>query len=135
MATTTASAVSPPNPSLVRRVSTWFYQHPNTALFLLLLLPMLWLLVFYVGSLSSLLAQSFFSLDGFTGQIVRQFSLRTYQQLFTPSNTDIIVRTVTMAAAVTVTSALIAFPLAYYMARYASTRIKGLLYLGVLLPL
>ena len=67
--------------------------------------------------------------------IVRQFSTRTYQQLFVQANIDIMLRTVGMAAAVTVACALIAFPLAYYMARYASYRIKGLLYLGVMLPL
>jgi putative spermidine/putrescine transport system permease protein len=40
-----------------------------------------------------------------------------------------------MAALVTVTCAVIAFPLAYYMARYASFRMKTVLYLAVLLPL
>lgn len=123
------------NPSLMRRSVSFFYQHPNVSLFLLLLLPLAWLLVFYVGSLSALLAQSFFSLDGFTGQVVRQFGFRTYQSLFTPSNVDVMLRTAGMAAAVTISSAIIAFPLAYYMARYASYRVKGLLYLGVLLPL
>jgi putative spermidine/putrescine transport system permease protein len=101
----------------------------------LLLLPLGWLLIFYVGSLSALLAQSFFSLDGFTGQIVRQFGFKTYQSLFTPSNIDIMLRTAAMAAAVTITSAIIAFPLDYYIARYASDRLKGILYLAVLLPL
>jgi putative spermidine/putrescine transport system permease protein len=129
MAATTA------NPSLLRRVSSFFYKHPNLSLFLLLLLPLAWLLIFYVGSLSALLAQSFFSLDGFTGQIVRQFGFKTYQSLFTPSNVDIMLRTLGMAAAVTILSGIIAFPLAYYMARYATYRLKGLLYLAVLLPL
>lgn len=124
-----------PPDSLLRRISTFFYERPNLSLLLTLALPLLWLGVFYLGSLLALLTQSFFSLDGFTGVIVRQFGFRTYQQLFTPSNLDIMVRTVTMAAAVTVTCALIAFPLAYYMARYASYRVKGILYLAVLLPL
>jgi putative spermidine/putrescine transport system permease protein len=103
----------------------------------MLCLPLLWLLVFYIGSLSALLVQSFFYLDpGDIGlRIVRQFSLRTYQQLFTPANFDVIGRTVLMAALVTVVSALLAFPLAYFMARYASYRARGLLYLAVLLPL
>src|SRR5688572_7767796 len=118
------------NPSFLRRSTSFFYQHPNVSLSLLLLLPLAWLLVFYVGSLSALLAQSFFSLDGITGQVVRQFGFKTYQSLFTPSNVDIILRTAGMAAAVTITAAIIAFPLAYYMARYASYRVKGLLYLG-----
>ncbi len=104
-------------------------------LLLLLALPLLWLVIFYLGALVALLVQSFFHLDGFTGQIVKQFGLQTYQEIFRPSNVDIILRTVGMAAAVTVTCAFIAFPLAYYMARYASYRVKGILYLAVLLPL
>jgi putative spermidine/putrescine transport system permease protein len=96
---------------------------------------MLWLGVFYLGSLGALLAQSFFRLDGFTGRIVREFGFTTYQQLASDANRDIIVRTVVMAAVVTVACAFIAFPLAYYMARYASYRVRGLLYLLVLLPL
>lgn len=115
------------------RPSSFFYRHPNLSLILLLALPLAWLLIFYVGSLSALLAQSFFSLDGL--QIVRQFGFKTYQSLFTPSNIDIMLRTAGMAAAVTITSAIIAFPLAYYMARYASSRLKSILYLAVLLPL
>lgn len=122
-------------PSLPRRISTFFFRRPNLSLILTLLLPLLWLVVFYIGSLSSLLVNSFFRLDGFTGLIVRQFSLQTYQELASPSNVDIFVRTAVMAAAVTVTCAILAFPVAYYMARYANYRIKGLLYLGVLLPL
>jgi putative spermidine/putrescine transport system permease protein len=129
MAATTAQ------PSFLRRSATFFYQRPNLTLILLLLLPLAWLLVFYVGSLSALLAQSFFSLDGFTGRIVRQLTFRTYSELFSPANADIMLRTAAMAAVVTITSAIIAFPLAYYMARYATYRIKGLLYLAVLLPL
>jgi putative spermidine/putrescine transport system permease protein len=110
---------------------------PRSIVYLLLLLalPLLWLVVFYLGALAALLIQSFFHLDGFTGQIVKQFGLQTYLEVFRPSNVDIILRTVGMSAAVTVAAALIAFPLAYYMARYASYRVKGLLYLAVLLPL
>ena len=133
--TATTLPSSTPAPSWWRRLSTFFYQRPNLSLALTLLLPLGWLLVFYIGSLAALLTQSFFRLDGFTGQIVRQFSLRTYSELFTPANIDIFVRTGVMAAAVTVASAIIAFPLAYYMARCASYRVKGLLYLLVLLPL
>lgn len=133
---TATPAPSPASDSPVRRIGRYFYQHPNQALALLLLLPMLWLLVFYIGSLSALLAQSFFSLDDFTGRIVRQFTFRTYQGMFSdPATLDIFVRTVSMAAAVTVACAVLAFPLAYYMARYARGRLRGILYLAVLLPL
>ncbi|MEP7292217.1 MAG: ABC transporter permease [Chloroflexota bacterium] len=122
-------------PSLPRRVTRFFYAHPNLTLLLLLVLPLLWLVVVYLGSVSAMLVNSFFYIDDFTGRIVREFSLRTYNDLLTPSNLDIVFRTVVMAAAVTVAAALIAFPLAYFMARYASARIKGLLYLGVMIPL
>lgn len=118
-----------------RAVSTFFFLRPRLALALLLAPPLLWLGVVYLGSLASLVIQSFFHLDGFTGQVVRQFTLATYRDLLAPSNLDIAVRTATMAAAVTAAAAILAFPLAYYMARYATPRIKALLTLGVLLPL
>jgi putative spermidine/putrescine transport system permease protein len=79
--------------------------------------------------------QSFFRLDDFTGQVVREFGLGTYAQLFTAANLDIARRTVNMAAMVTVAAAILAFPLAYYMTRYASPRLKTILYLSVMLPL
>ncbi len=128
-------SAAPTAPSLLRRVANFFFTHPNLTLFLLLLLPLLWLVVIYLGSVSAMLVNSFFYIDDFTGRIVRNFSLRTYEDLLTPANIDIVIRTATMAAAVTVAAALVAFPLAYYMARYASVRVKGLLYLAVMIPL
>jgi putative spermidine/putrescine transport system permease protein len=123
------------NRSLGRRVATFFYRRPRLVLALLLAAPLLWLGVVYLGSLAALLVQSFFYLDGFTGQVVRQFSLSTYGDLFTRANLDIMGRTAAMAAVVTLAAALLAFPLAYYMARYASPRTKALLYLAVVMPL
>jgi putative spermidine/putrescine transport system permease protein len=122
-------------PTLGRRISTFFYRRPRLVLLLLLAAPLLWLGVVYLGSLSTLLIQSFFHLDGFTGRVVRQFSLQTYRDLFTRANMDIVGRTAGMAAAVTLAAALLAFPLAYYMARFASPRVKALLYLAVIMPL
>jgi putative spermidine/putrescine transport system permease protein len=122
-------------PSLGRRVSTFFYRRPRLVLLLLLAAPLIWLGVVYLGSLGTLLIQSFFHLDGFTGRVVRQFSLQTYRDLFSRANMDIVGRTVGMAAAVTLAAALLAFPLAYYMARFASPRLKALLYLAVIMPL
>ncbi len=125
-----------PQSGLLRRVGAFFFRHPNLALVALLFLPILWLGVFYLGSLAALLTQSFFRLDGFTGRVIRQFGLQTYQKgLFTPANMDVIGRTLLMAILVTIASALIAFPLSYYMARYARKRTHALLYLLILLPL
>jgi putative spermidine/putrescine transport system permease protein len=122
-------------PGPLQRVANALYLHPRLLLFLLLTPPLLWLGVVYLGSLLSLLAQSFFYIDEFSGVVVREFSLATYRQLFTLANLDIVLRTAGMAAVVTVAAAALAFPLAYYMVRYAGMRAKALLYLAVMLPL
>jgi len=111
------------------------YLRPALLLLLLLTPPILWLGIVYLGSLFALLLQSFFYIDGFTGLVVREFTLRTYAELFTPANIAVIQRTAGMAALVTVCAAAIAFPIAYYMARFASGRAKALFYLAVMLPL
>jgi len=120
---------------LASRLSTYLYRHPLLLLLLFLTPPLLWLGIIYLGALFALLMQSFFSIDEFTGLIKYQFTLRTYLELFSPANMDIVLRTVLMAASVTFASALIAFPIAYYMARYAHGQVKALLYLAVMLPL
>jgi len=125
----------PPEPGVLARISTALYLNPRVLLFLLLTPPALWLGVIYLGSLLSLLLQSFFYIDEFSGMVVREFSLATYGQLLTLANLDIVVRTTSMAAFVTVAAVALGFPLAYYMVRYASTRTKALLYLAVMLPL
>jgi len=103
---------------------------------LLLLPPLLWLGIIYLGSLFALLVQSFYAIDEFTARIVPEFTLATYRQLFShPANLDIILRTLAMALAVTVAAAVIAFPVANYMARYATPRMKALFYVGVMLPM
>ena len=130
-----APAASPRRSSIWTRFSTFLYLHPWMILLLLLGPPLLWMGVVYLGSLGALLINSFFQLDDFTGLVVRQFTLATYADLFTRANMDIVLRTAGMAAAVTLTTAVLAFPLAYYMARYASPRLKPYLYLAVLLPL
>jgi putative spermidine/putrescine transport system permease protein len=135
MTTISASANPTARPSLIRRVSAFFHRHPSLALALLLAVPLLWLGVVYLGSLLALLLQSFFRLDDFTGQVVREFSLDTYGQLFTRANMDIVVRTVAMSAAVTLACALLAFPISFYMARYASSTGKVAFYIAVTLPL
>jgi putative spermidine/putrescine transport system permease protein len=120
---------------MIRRFSTYLYQRPRLTLWLLLGPPLLYMLVVYLGSLFSLLLNSFYYLDGFTGKVVREFTLRTYGQLLTRSNLEIFQRTTGMAAAVTVADALLAFPLSYYMAKFASPRLKSMMYLLVLVPL
>ena len=124
-----------PAGGLLGRLSDLFWRRPGLFLVLLLSLPLLWLGIIYIGSLAALLAQSFFSIDEFTGQVKHEFTLRTYAELFQPANFDIILRTVLMAASVTIAAAIVAFPIAYYAARYAKGRMKAFFYLAVMLPL
>jgi putative spermidine/putrescine transport system permease protein len=121
--------------SLAQRLSSALYARPKLVLALLLAPPLAWLGVIYLGSLGALLVQSFFYVDEFSGVVVREFSLATYAQLLTAANLSIVLRTTLMAALVTIGAALIAFPIAYYMVRYASLRVRALIYLGVMLPL
>ena len=117
------------------RLSDLLWRRPGVLLALMIGPPLVWLGVVYVGSLMALLAQSFFSIDEFSGLIVREFTLKTYGELLLASNLDIILRTVTMAALVTLASIALAFPVAYFAARYAIGRWKAAFYLGVMLPL
>jgi len=130
-----APAILPGSGGMRGALSDLFWRRPKFLLLLMLAPPVLWLGIVYIGSLFALLAQSFFSIDEFSGLINRQFTLKTYGDLFQAANLDIILRTVTMAALVTLASAIVAFPIAYYAARYARGRWKALFYLGVMLPL
>lgn len=120
---------------MLQRVSTYLYRHPQLVLWLLLGPPLAYMLVVYLGSLFNLLVFSFYRLDEFTGLIVREFTLSTYAQIFTIANREIFMRTTLMAAAVTVADAAIAFPLAYYIAKFASPRLKTWLIIAVTIPL
>jgi len=117
------------------RVSTALHRRPGLVLALLLAPPLAWMGVVYLGSLLALVVQSFFHLDDFSGVVVRRLTLATYRDLFTPAHGDIVRRTAVMAAAVTVADAVLAFPLAYYLARYAGPRMRAALTLAVLMPL
>ncbi|GGL76816.1 ABC transporter permease [Wenxinia marina] len=117
------------------RASDLFWRRPRLLLALLLAPPLLWLGIVYLGSLFALLAQSFFSIDEFSGLVTYELTLKTYGELFRASNLDIIVRTILMSAAVTVAAAIVAFPIAYYAARYARGPWKAVFYLGIMLPL
>lgn len=120
---------------MIQRASNYLYQRPKLVLFLLLGPPMIYMFVVYLGSLMALLVNSFFYLEEFTGLVVREFTLRTYLELLKPTNLGIFFRTAGMALTVTIADALIAFPLAYYIAKFASRRARTWLYIAVTLPL
>jgi len=135
------SASAPPAPAgptragLLRAVSTLLYRRSTLYLLLLLAPPLLWFGVVYVGSLIALLAQSFYTFDDFTMAVTPELTGANYRALLEPANADAVLRTLGMAASVTLASAVLAFPVAYYMARYATGWKKGFFYIAVMLPM
>ncbi|MFZ2508028.1 MAG: ABC transporter permease [Steroidobacteraceae bacterium] len=120
----------------MRAIARFLYGRRGFYLALLLLPPLLWLGIVYLGSLFALLMQSFYAIDEFTARIVPKLTLATYRQLVShPANVDIVLRTLGMAVAVTIVAAILAFPIADYMARHASPRMKAFFYVGVMLPM
>ena len=116
--------------------SSYLFRNKNLLILLFLLPPLLWLGIIYLGSLLVFLFHSLFYLDGFTGKIVYKISLNTIIELFSsPANIDILIRTVTLAFLVSVGSAVIGFPIAYYMAKFTSPKVKIFFYLAIMLPL
>ena len=86
------------------------------------------------GFAFALLAQSFFSIDEFSGLINYELTFKTYGELLRAANLDIIIRTLFVSSAVTIAAAVIAFPIAYFAARYAHGPWKAVFYLGIMLP-
>lgn len=124
-----------PARGLADRFTALTWRRPGVLIALLIAPPLLWLGVIYLGALFALLWQSFYSIDEFSGLVVPEFTLKTYAELLRPQNYDIILRTVAMAALVSLASAVLAFPIAFFAARYARGRWKAVFYLGVMLPL
>ena len=127
----------PPRQGRGRRLSTFFVRHSRLRLAALLALPLGWLLVIYLGSLFLLLLASFWEVGGILGtEIVHSWNLDNYKTLFEePVYRDVAFRTISMAALVTIADAVLAFPIAYYMAKVASPRTRNLLVVAVLMPL
>jgi putative spermidine/putrescine transport system permease protein len=122
--------------SVPRRLAAALHRRPRLRLGLLLAGPGGWLVLAYLGSLVILFLNAGWSRDPFTGLVKRDFTFNNFVELFTnPLYRTVTLRTVGMAVAVTVTCALLAFPIAYYMARQASPRVRGLLVVAILMPL
>jgi len=119
-----------------RRLSAAFWRRPWLRALALLLPPLGWLLIFYLAALAVLFVSAFWTLDSFTGKLVHVWTWTNFDTVFTDSTyRQIAFRTIWMAAAVTLTDAIIAFPFAYFMARIAPPRARTLLFVLVLLPL
>lgn len=121
-----------------RRLADLFHGRPWLQLGSLLAGPIGWLVIGYIGSLMVLLVASLWQVDALSGEVSGgfSFSLDNYKELVEgPVYRQVAGRTVGIAAAATVTDALLAFPIAFYMAKVASPRVKGVLVVAVLMPL
>ena len=130
----TASSAARASP--LRRLGGWLHARPRARLALLLVAPVAWLVVAYLGSLALLFVNGLWQRDEFTGLVQRTFTLDNFGELITnPLYRTVLLRTAGMAALVTLTCVVLAFPIAYYMARVASPRVRGLLAVAVVMPL
>jgi putative spermidine/putrescine transport system permease protein len=137
MTTATSTSDPPRRPSLARRASIWLFPRRRLQVGLLLSTPLGWLTIVYLGSLFILLLNAFWAKDTFTGNVEPfNWTLRSFETLINgEAYRTVALRTITMAALVTVTCAVLAFPIAYYMARVASPRVRNALVIAVLMPL
>jgi putative spermidine/putrescine transport system permease protein len=118
------------------RLAGLFQGRPRLQVGALLTAPGAWLVILYLGSLAVLLITAFWTVDPLSGAVVRGFSLENFESLFNePVYRTIVWRTVRTAALVTLADAVIAFPIAFYMAKVASRRGKAILIVAVLMPL
>ncbi|HYJ22261.1 MAG TPA: ABC transporter permease [Solirubrobacterales bacterium] len=122
--------------SVGRKLAGLFQGRPRLQVGALLAGPVGWLVIGYLGSLAVLLVSAFWSVDALSGEVIQGFGLENFETLLDePVYRDIVGRTVLIAALVTVTDAVLAFPIAFYMAKLASRRGKAILVVAVLLPL
>jgi putative spermidine/putrescine transport system permease protein len=120
----------------IRRLAGTLHRRPRLRLWLLLTAPLLWLAVFYLGSLAVLFVSAFWTTDTFTSAVVKAWSADNWRALLTtPVYRQVILRSVGVALAVTVLASVIAFPLAFYTARVARPRRRPLLVVAILTPL
>ena len=133
--TATPTTDSSRKPGLARRLAIWLFPRRRLQLGLLLATPLGWLAIVYLGSLGLLLLSAFWAND-LGGVQPFVWSLDAFETLFgNASYRTVALRTLGVAVAVTLTDAVLAFPIAYYMARVASPRVRNAMVIAILVPL
>jgi putative spermidine/putrescine transport system permease protein len=119
-----------------RRLAAWLHRHPSARLSALLSAPLLWLGVAYLGSLAVLFVSAFWTVNSFTGDVVRQPTLDNFRTIVTDAVYRIVtLRSLGVAVAVTLIDAAIALPMAFFMAKVAAPRWRRWLIVAILTPL
>jgi putative spermidine/putrescine transport system permease protein len=122
--------------SVGRRLADLFHGRRPLQIGALLSAPLSWLVILYLGSLAVLLIASFWSVNAVSGELQKTLTFDNFQELLDQSvYKDVALRTIGIAAAATVTDVILAFPVAFYMAKVASPRVKGILLVAILMPL
>jgi putative spermidine/putrescine transport system permease protein len=119
-----------------RRVSAWLHRHAGVRLTALLVAPLTWLVVAYLGALGVLLVSAFWTVNGFTGEVVHQPTVDNFRTIVSEAvYRKVTIRSIGVAAAVTVVTAVIALPMAFYMAKVARPGRRRWLVIAILTPL
>ena len=135
MAATSTSTIARPD-GVIRRASAGLFRHPKLKLWITLGPTAIWMLIIYLASLALMLITAFWRLNELSSQLERIWGLQNFQTLVNASvYRTIVIRTVGLAAAVTVTDLILATPIAYYAARVAPSRVRPILLLAVVMPL
>ena len=118
------------------KLSGWLFRHPRSRLAILIAAPMAWLVLAYLGSLTTMFLSAFWSVDSFTGRVIKNFSLANFQTLFTQSvYARLALRSLSVALIVTVIDALLAIPIAFFMAKVLPPKLRSFAVVLVVLPL
>jgi putative spermidine/putrescine transport system permease protein len=118
------------------KLSNWMYRHSKVRLAALLAAPLSWLVVAYLGAIAALLVTAFFTIDTFTGDVIQKFNLGNFQELLTdPAYRNVAFRTLGIAISVTLICAIIAIPMAFFIAKIAQPKSRKILIALILTPL
>jgi putative spermidine/putrescine transport system permease protein len=122
--------------SIIESTQRYFHAHVRARIAVLLSAPVAWLGVLYIGSLAALFITSIWKIDTFTSKVVREFTLSNFIDVLTDkAYFNVTVRTVGVAVAVTIICAVIAIPMAFFIARVAKPKSRPVLIALVITPL
>ena len=118
------------------RVSAALFRRPWLRAVLLLSAPGAWFLLIYLAALALLFISALWQVDPLSGRLIHSWTLENFETLFkVPVYRTIALRTIGIAAAVTVTDTILAVPFAFFAARVAPKRLQAFLFVAVLIPL
>jgi putative spermidine/putrescine transport system permease protein len=122
--------------ALRKQTSRFFFRHGHARLAALVLAPLAWLVIAYLGSLGALLLTSLYRVDSFTTKLVKDPGLQNFEELITtPVYRRVVLRSILVAAGVTVIDLFLAIPVGFYLAKVATARVRRALAVLVTMPL